>query len=181
MTRVFRAVAAALFLLTAPLASATTDHASSQPDILALSNSFTDQVVKNLSAGINLCQSLPAVYRADCYRQNYRATARQLNGKPDYRDAQKALKRVESALKKILRQYGDKATPPITKNGQTFKPIKPEALKPATAAFDQARREAVTILLRAGGNAAPHYQKIAAVVGSNKVLMRAALGLLRLL
>lgn len=182
MIRLIQPAAAAALLcltaaasLTAPAAHAASDGAAPVPLVLARSDAFTGQLVARLESGITQCQALPAVYRPDCYRQNYRATGRMLNGKPDYRDAQRALKRVETALTKIMRRNTDKATPPITRNGQTFKPITEAALKPAAAAFDQARAEAVTILLRSGGAMRTHNARIAAVVGSNKVLLRAAL------
>lgn len=139
---------------------------------LAMSNSFTGQVVSKLEGGISECQAIAAVYRFDCYRQNYRAVGRSLNGKPDYRDAQKALKQVENTLKAVVKQNGDKAAPPLKQNGRTYKAVRPQTVPASATAFKQARQEAVTILLRADGKAQVHYQRIASVVGSNKVIIR---------
>lgn len=154
-----------------PPAAANTDS----PMRLAFSESFTDSIVRSLEGGIGTCQALPAVYRFDCYRQNYRATASKMNGKPDYRDAQKALRHVENTLKSILRSYGDKAAPTIRSGGLTYKPVKPDAVSTAARAFDTARAEAVTILLRSDGRARVHFERIASVVGSNKLIIRSAI------
>jgi len=139
---------------------------------LAFSDGNTSAVVSVLESGIAQCQSLEAVYRFDCYRQNYRAAGSKLNGRPDYRAAQKALQQVELTLKATLRQNRDKTAPPVRLNGKTYKAVTPDAVKPGNAAFARARAEAVTVLLRADGHATVHYQRIASVVGSKKVIIR---------
>lgn len=144
---------------------------------LARSEAFTSQIVGKLESGIRECQALPTVYRFDCYRQNYRAVGRDLK-RPDYRPAQSALRRVEKTLNTIVRKNTDKTKPQISQNGRKYKAITPQAVKPAAAAFDQARAEATTVLLRTKGDMKPHFERIAAVVGSNKVILRASLGLL---
>ncbi|MCA0871937.1 hypothetical protein LCL97_13945 [Seohaeicola saemankumensis] len=154
------------FLAATVMAGTPTD------DRIAFSSDFTGQVVGKLEGGISECQAVAAVYRFDCYRQNYRAVGRSLNGKPDYRDAQKALKRVEDTLKAVVKQNGDRGAPPLKQNGRTYKAVRPDTVAASAAAFNKARQEAVTILLRADGKAQVHYQRIASVVGSNKVIIR---------
>lgn len=147
---------------------------------LAFSADFTGSVVGSLESGIAQCQAIATVYRFDCYRQNYRRTGRLMNGKPDYRSAQKALRHVEGTLNSFIKKNTDKAAPRLSVGGMTYKAVKPETVKPGAAAFDQARSEAVTILLRSpDGNARQHYERIASVVGSNKLIIRSALEVLR--
>ncbi len=150
-------------------------------DRIAFSSGFTGQGVGKLEGGISECQAVAAVYRFDCYRQTSRAVGRSLRGKPDYRDAQKALKQVERALKAVVKQNGDSAGPPLKQNGRTYKAVQPGIVAASTAAFNKARQEAVTNLLRADGKTQVQYQRFASVVVSNKVIIRTdLLAMLRL-
>jgi len=165
-------IIAAVLSLALSLLSTTVMAGTPTGDKIAFSSDFTGQVVGKLEGGISECQAVAAVYRFDCYRQNYRAVGRSLNGKPDYRDAQKALKTVENTLRAVVKQNGDSSAPPLKQNGRTYKAVRPDTVAASTAAFNKARQEAVTILLRADGKAQVHYQRIASVVGSNKVIIR---------
>ncbi len=142
---------------------------------LAFSADFTGSVVGSLESGIAQCQAIATIYRFDCYRQNYRRARRIMNGKPDYRMAQKALRHVEATLNSFVKKNTDETAPHLSVGGKTYKAVTPEAVKPGAAAFDQARSEAVTILLRSDGRAKVHYQRIASVVGSNKLIIRSDL------
>lgn len=147
--------------------------AGSTPTLqLAFSESATGRVVNVLEDGISLCQSIATVYQFDCYRQNFRKAGSKMRGKPDYSDAQNALGHVESVLKSIVKKNLDKTAPPLRINGKTYKPVKPAAVKSASASFKRARSEAVTILLRADGHSKVHYQRIANIVGSDKLIIR---------
>jgi len=168
MNVLFRSFLILLFAIPTQVA-ATGPNASYR---LAFSDGNTNTVVNILEAGISQCQALDAAYRFDCYRQNYRSAASKLNGKPDYRDAQQALRQVEKTLKAIIRQYGDKAAPTIRVAGKTYKAVAPDAIQTAATAFSRARAEAETVLLRASGHAELHYARIAAVVGSDKLIIR---------
>lgn len=143
----------------------------------AVSSAVTASVVSDLEGGVRTCQSLPQVYRFDCYRQNYGGVVDSLSGKKGYRDAQRALRGVEKTLDKVMRRNLDRSVAPVKVGGATYRAIKPEAVDPAAKKFDQARAEAVTILLRSGGETAKHYQQIAGVVGSNKLLIRSEMSL----
>ncbi len=168
MRNFFRIPLVVLVSLAATFAGASPDSAY----LLAFSDNNTNAVVTVLENGIAQCQRLDAVYRFDCYRQNYRDAGSKMKGRPDYRTAQKALQRVEQTLKATVRQNRDKTAPTIRVNGKTYKPVTPAAVKPGEAGFARARAAAVTTLLRADGRAAVHYQRIASVVGSNKVIIR---------
>jgi len=168
MRKFFRATLIVLLALSAPFTLAGPNGSY----LLAFSDGNTNAVVTILEQGIAQCQRLDAVYRFDCYRQNYRSAGSKLKGLPDYRAAQKALQQIELMLKATIRQNRDKTAPPVKLNGKTYKAVTPEAVKPGNAAFARARSEAVTSLLRADGQAAVHYHRIASVVGSNKVIIR---------
>ncbi|KIC22318.1 MULTISPECIES: hypothetical protein [unclassified Leisingera] len=146
---------------------------------IAMSDSVTAKAVKVLTSGNGTCRQLPSAYQIDCYRQFYRRAAAELSRYPDYKDGRKALKMVESTLNAALKQYRDRSAAPLRSGGQTFKAIKPEGLSPAAEAFRRARADAVTILLRSQGPIKVHYERIAAVVDSAKVIIRSGLMTLR--
>lgn len=170
-TLVFRNLLILALLMPAQIAVANSANSYQ----LAFSDDFTGTIVKPLEDGILECQAIAAVYQFDCYRQSYRAAGRKMNGQKVYRDAQKALRLVETTLKSIVKKNADKSAPKLKVNGKTYKAVKPTAVKPGAAAFKQARAEAVTILLRANGQAKVHYARIANVVGSNKLIIRSDL------
>ena len=168
MNTFFSRLLVLLLLLSAQFASAG-------PNVsyrLAFSSASTDAVVGILEKGIAQCQVLEAAYRFDCYRQSYRSAAAKLNGKPDYRAAQQALREVEKTLKDVVGQYRDNSKPSIRVAGKTYKAVTPVGIQPGAAAFSRARAQAVTELLRADGRAKVHYQRIAAVIGSDKLIIR---------
>ena len=164
-----------VFLLLAPAVALAGNTSSTTPYRLAMSDSVTSKVVSKLEGGSSECRSVPAIYQVDCYRQSFRRAGSEISRYPDYSEARKALRQVEAVLKAALRQYGDKSNPALRKNGRAYKPIRPEGVKPANAAFERARREAATVLLRAKGPIKVHYERIAAVVGSSKLIIRSGL------
>jgi hypothetical protein len=141
----------------------------------SLSNATTKQVVKIIKRGVSRCQTVPLVYRFDCYRQTYHLAANYLNGRPAYGDAQKALIAVEETLDRIMAQNVDPGKPPIRKGVQRFYPVKPAAVPKAKAELTRALGQAETVLLRAPDRSAVHYARIADAVHSNKVLLRSRL------
>lgn len=153
--------------------SAMPVHASSAPPpILAMSEAVTGQVIAELESGLSTCSRLDAAYQFDCYRQAYRAAGSAIKGRPDYKDASKALKAVEDTLRAIVRKNGDRGQPNIRVGGKTYKAIKPAAVPAAAQAFRASRQEAATLLLRSTDKAALHYTRIADALNSNKVLIR---------
>jgi len=164
-----------LTLPTAGFAASDRSFGGMQNLQIAMSDSFTSQVVLQLQEGNDECRAIPSVYQVDCYRQVFRRAGSALQKYPDYKEGRKAFRHIETTLKSVLKQYPDKATPPLRRNGRTYKPIQPDAVKSAAAAFARARAEATTILLRAQGPMKIHYERIAAVVGSNKLIIRSHL------
>lgn len=138
----------------------------------AFSAGNTDSIVAELTGGEATCSRLEAVYQFDCYRQAYRSAAKKTDGRGDYRAAGKALREVEKTLKTVVRQNEDKTKAAIRVGGKTYKAIKPEAVKVGVQAFQTARNQAATKLLRSDGKAQVHYARIAQAMKSNKVLIR---------
>lgn len=146
---------------------------------VAMSDAVTAKAVKVLTEGNGACRSLPSVYQVDCYRQSFRRAGAEISRYPDYKDARKALKLVERTLNSALKEYGDKSAAPLRSGGRTYKAIKPEAVAPSAQAFKRARADAVTILLRSKGPIKVHYERIASVVGSSKLIIRSSLEALK--
>ncbi|SFU20945.1 hypothetical protein, partial [Sedimentitalea nanhaiensis] len=137
-----------------------------------LNNRTTNKVVRMLEKGLRQCQALDAAYRYDCYRQNYRDAAQQLDNNPAYAPAQKALRDVETTLQSVLRNDTDPATGSIRRRGRTFTAIQESAVPRSKAAFSAALDEARTRLLRSSSNPGDHFSRIASVLNSNKVFLR---------
>lgn len=138
----------------------------------AASARITNSVVASLQRGIRQCQRLDNVYRYDCYRQNYQSAARKLKGREAYAPAYKALKNVEATLTKVVSQNGDRRANRIRQGTQVFTPIKPAATARAKATFRAALDANQTQLLRSASNTQTHLVRIAAVLDSDKVLLR---------
>lgn len=137
-----------------------------------LSTASTDSIVGLLDAGEATCSRLDAVYQFDCYRQAYRAAGAEAKKNRSYADAAKALKDVEKVLNDTVRKNRDRSKPTIRVGGQTYKAIKPEAVAAGAAAFQSARNQSATLLLRSGGDAKVHYTRIAQAMDSDKLLIR---------
>ncbi len=140
-----------------------------------LSNTTTKKVVRTITRGVDRCQRVERVYRFDCYRQTYHLAASLLNGRPDYRDARKALESVEVALDKVMKRHVDPTVPRKRQGLQVYRAIKPAAIPRATTEMDRALDKAETVLLRAPERTGNHYARIAEAVHSNKVLLRSRL------
>lgn len=138
----------------------------------AASARVTNSVVRGLQKGITQCQRLDNVYRYDCYRQNYKAAAKKLKGRQAYSPAYQALKNVEATLTKVVNQNGDRRANRIRQGAQVFTPIKPAATARAKASFRAALDANHTQLLRSASTAQTHLARIAAVLDSDKVLLR---------
>ncbi|HDR29678.1 hypothetical protein [Rhodovulum sp.] len=101
----------------------------------------------------------------------------------DYRDAKNALTQAACDLGTLAAANRDRTQPQIRlrqPSGETtpaLTPVRPEALASVNAAAAQILEEAETRLLRSAESSARrmvHYQRIAAAVGSAKVLLRSA-------
>lgn len=164
-----RLLTAALILLLAAAPVLAQGYGSSSS---GLNTRTTNKVVRLLEKGLKQCQALDSVYRYDCYRQNYRDAARQLDGKAAYAPAQQALREVEASLQGVLRANADPAAPQVRRRGQTFSAIQESAVPRSKATFTEALNQARTRLLRSPDGSGDHFARIASVLDSNKVFLR---------
>lgn len=77
-----------------------------------VSSRTTKQVVRTLKRGVQGCQSLPKVYRYDCYRETYKLAADQLAGRGAYLKAYEVLVDVERELDRVITRNADPTAPP---------------------------------------------------------------------
>jgi hypothetical protein len=161
------------------------EPSSSRAESTATPSVFiTNSIVGNLAAARAECGSYDPVYRIDCLRQRLLDIARRIPQGAAYAQARQIIGRAAGQLNTIQFSNADTRVPkqrsrrnPRLREAKVYTAIKREKLNQA---MQQARRvieEATTQLLRAGENSdkrsAP-YQKIAAAVGSTKVLLRSA-------
>lgn len=136
----------------------------------------TDAVVRNLKNDFRECLQLFPAYRYDCYRKAYRSGAKRLKGSIDYEPAYEALRLVETRIAAVVDANIDPTQKKIRKGFQRFTPVNEAALPQLKRETIRAMEEAQTLLLRSpAAHQKPHFQKIAAVIDSNKVLLRSAL------
>lgn len=139
-----------------------------------LSNGTTNALIRELKRDFKRCFRLDKPYRYDCYDDAYFRSAARLDGKPAYATVQKALSDVGIRIGRIVERNLDPAAPVIRRGRVTYRPIKPSELPAAKAEVIAAIEEAQTVLLRSP-DAGGHFQRIAAALDSNKVLLRSAL------
>lgn len=140
----------------------------------------TRAVVNLLTGGVRGCQRLGKVYRYDCYRQVYGQAAAQMNGIAGYSEARRILTGVERSLTRTVNRNLDRRAPQVQAGAQRFRAIRAESLPTAKAAFVAALEEAETQLLRSAPSGGEHLVRIAEALNSNKILLRSALLLLRM-
>jgi len=138
-----------------------------------LNNATTNRLVRTLERGLRLCQSLDAVYRYDCYRQNYKSAADRLQGNAAYAVPLAALRDIEQTLQTVVARNGDPAAAPKRKGGGTFRAVTPASTAKAKETFRRSLDAATTVLLRSKAGSGNHFARIAQVLDSDKVLLRA--------
>lgn len=132
------------------------------------------EITQRMEGGFESCSAVDAAYQIDCYRRVYERASQDLKGQRLQADAQKAMRRTAVELKRLARAYADPTAPKIQVGGKTVTAIRPDALPQATAQARRILQETETYLLRGNRQAALHYQRIASVVNSSKVLLRSA-------
>jgi hypothetical protein len=169
MTRLFTAALVLLLAATPAFAQGYGAYGAAES---GLSDRTTGKVVRLLEKGLRQCQALEAVYRYDCYRQNYRDAARQLDGNAAYAPARQALQAVEASLEAVLGANADPAADPVRRAGKSFNAIRENAIPQSKAAFGTALDDARTRLLRSRDGSGDHFARIANVLDSDKVFLR---------
>jgi hypothetical protein len=145
----------------------------------------TASIVEDLEEAQAICQFMGDEYKIDCFARTYRELAKNIPGNGDYAEAREALLDAARKLDNITRRNLDRQKPALTARlqkggGQTVTtpPIRAVRSDRVTQLKQQAAnvvQEAETVLLRSASSDATraiHYQRIAAVVESNKVLLR---------
>lgn len=125
-------------------------------------------------------------YRIDCLSERLEFIAKAMPQQGPYADSRKAIEAAAKKLKSVAAKYGDPRQPrnryaaggkrPQT-TSRPLTPIRPDAAVAANREAILIIAEAETILLRSSATQVvqgPQIQKIAAAVGSNKVLLRSA-------
>lgn len=142
------------------------------PVAAGFSDAEVAEITRRMEGGFELCSTVAATYQIDCYRRVYERAAQDLKGQRLQADAQKAMRRTAVELKRLARALADPAAPKIEVAGKSVAAIRADALPQATAQARRILQETETYLLRGNRQAALHYQQIASVVNSSKVLLR---------
>ena len=141
-----------------------------------LSDSLTNEVVRRLRNDFRQCGELLNVYRYDCYSKSYRNAAIKLSGIPDYGPAHDALRLVETRIVAVIDANLDPTRPALRQGFRSFDAVTEAALPEVKRETLRAMEDAQTILLRSpSASQQTHFSRIAAVIDSNKVLLRSAL------
>lgn len=150
----------------------------------APSDFVTNAIIANLAAARSECGSYDRVYRIDCLRQRMLDIARRIPQGAAYAQARQIVGRAASQLGSIQSANADTRVKKQRsrrnarlREAKVYTAIKREKLNQAMQQASRVIEEATTQLLRAGENSekrSAHYRKIAAAVGSTKVLLRSA-------
>lgn len=154
---------------------------------VTVSDGQTEQIVSRLREFQRLCEFMGDEYRISCFAQTYRELANDIPANGDYEEARKAILDAAKKLDNLTRRNLDRSKPALTASvtnnaGQKVStpPIRPVRIDRAPQLNQQAAQiveEAETVLLRTASSDATraiHYQRIAAAVNSNKVLLRSS-------
>jgi len=150
-----------------------------------LSSTNTDRVVRILQSGQTFCASLPQnVYAVDCLAERMEAAAAAMPDTGEYADARAALLAGAARLNALALANADPAKPRATarepvegglRTTRPLVPVRPERLAEVATQAQQIVDETATLLLRSAESSSArkvHYERIAAAVDSNKVLLR---------
>lgn len=154
---------------------------------ITVTDARTAQIVNQLRQAQAICEFMSDEYRISCFATTYRELAKEIPSNGDYAEAKKALNDAAKKLEALARNNVDRAKPALrakirTGGGATVStpPISAVRKDRAPSLNRQASEivaEAETVLLRSASSDARraiHYQRIAAAVGSNKVLLRSS-------
>ena len=183
MFKVLRPVALSVLLVLSAPHMVAADYGggnsggnSSGGSNITVNSRMTDLVIRNLQNDFKECFQLFPAYRYDCYSRSYSSAANRLKGSIDYEPAYKALRLVEERISAQVAANLDPSQKKIRKGFQRFSAVNPDTLPTIKRETIKAMEEAQTLLLRSpAAHQKPHFQKIAAVIDSNKVLLRSAL------
>ncbi len=153
-------------------------------DGAALTPPATGAVTHNIDSVTNECARYDPVYRIDCVRQGLNNLAKRIPANGDYGRARSLIMRASGKLGSIVQRNADNQAPkletapganPRFRAKRRYTAIKKANLGMAMQQANAVMEELQTELLRASENSEKrrqHYQRIAAAVGSLKVLLR---------
>ncbi len=154
---------------------------------VAVSNARTTQIVTQLNQIQQICEFMGDEYKIACFASTYRQLAEEIPANGDYEEAREVLLDTARKLDSLVRSNLDRQKPALTArirtdSGQSVPTPPMRAVRePRASSLNQQASaivaEAETVLLRSASSDATraiHYQRIAAAVGSNKVLLRSS-------
>lgn len=147
----------------------------------------TTLIINRLDESEQICETMGNEYRPACFSAVYRQLAEEIPANGDYAEAREVLLDTARKLDTLVRNNLDRQKPALTarvrREGGTSAPTPPMRAVQASRVAEVTRQasnileEAETVLLRSASSDASraiHYQRIAAAVGSNKVLLRSS-------
>ena len=146
----------------------------------------TTQIVRQLGQIQQICEFMGDEYRIACFAQTYRQLAEDIPANGDYAESREVLLETARKLDNLVRNNIDRSKPALqaridTDRGQVQTPPMRAVQAPRAPQLNRQAsnivEEAETQLLRSASSDASraiHYQRIAAAVGSNKVLLRSS-------
>lgn len=158
-----------------PIGRLATDPATLEAlATVAFGVEVTNKVVQPLEGAAGDCRAAGAAYEASCLAAAFKKAATRTGGRPDYRDAEKALRAAARALDKLARANADPEAPRKRGRNGRYIAVKPDAVAAVRKEALRIVQETETKLLRSSGSGTRkvHYQRIAAAVGSTKVILR---------
>ena len=160
------------FLLIERLA--TDPSALKELATVAFGNSVTNQVAKPLEGSPGECRAAGAAYEVSCLAAAFKKAAARTGGRPDYNDAEKALREAAKALENLAKANADPKAPRKRGRNGRYTAVKAGAVAAVKKEALKIVQETETKLLRSSGSGKRkvHYQRIAAAVGSTKVILR---------
>lgn len=158
----------------------------SGPPVVA-STKQTSLIVLKLKEADRICGFIGKEYRISCFAVTYRKLAEEIPANGDYGETRQVLLDTSAKLDNLVRRNVDSQKPALRarlkKDNGRSNPTPPiiAVRSDKTAQLNRQAstivEEAETVLLRSASSdtkRAIHYQRIAAAVGSNKVLLRSA-------
>lgn len=155
------------------------------PDSGAATNAQTEEIVARIQSAKLFCFRIPQrEYWIDCLSERLDAVARSMPDQGDYAEARETIEDASQQLAALARQSASRSLPrarvrssapggPATT--RPLVPVRTEALDDVGDAAAAILEEAETVLLRSAESSEQrrlHYERIAAAVGSEKVLLR---------
>lgn len=154
---------------------------------VAASTARTTLIVQGLDDSNDICAFMSEEYRIGCFAATYRDLAEDIPANGDYAEAREVLLDTARKLDNLVRDNLDRQKPPLQARirsgdgrSEPTSPMRAVQADRAPQLNQQASNivaEAETVLLRSASSDATraiHFQRIAAAVGSNKVLLRSS-------